>query len=109
MTNFHALAEAALDSPSAFAFIPESKHGGPFLVSVDGIILGRVARAGIPGIPGTGQRMYDAFDMTGQYIGCESGLCGAAGAIEVELRRRRASGEDWLTGIKKFDPDEIGA
>jgi hypothetical protein len=104
MTNItRAVVEAALDSSSAFAWVPEGdKHDRRFVVTTDSVPLGRVVR-----VIGVGVTAYD-FD--GVQVGPVVGSYSKAGqALEAELRRRWAAGQaDEITAQINAAAAEIG-
>lgn len=88
MTNItQAVVEAALDSTSAFAWMPEgAKRDRRFVAVKDSIPLGRVVR-----VIGVG---VTAYDLDGAQIGPIVGShYQASQALEAELRGRWAAGQ----------------
>lgn len=88
MTNItRAVVEAALDSSSAFAWVPEgAKCDRRFVVTTDSVPLGRAVRAIGVGVT--------AYDFDGVQVGPIVGSLYQAGqALEAELRGRWAAGQ----------------
>lgn len=88
MTNItRAVVEAALDSSSAFGWVPAgAKRDRRFVVTTDSVPLGRAVR-----VIGVGVTAYD-FD--GAQVGPIVGSLYQAGqALEAELRGRWAAGQ----------------